>query len=120
MLSKPAPTSTFFPFSLFRTPETPETWTNLEKLFYACLRTGDDRSAHLCLERLVQRFGADNDRVMGLRGLYQEAVAKDDSDLEKILQEYQKVLSDMPMNVVSVARDSDSTVVVGLTRPANP
>lgn len=100
VLSKPAPASTFFPLSLLTTAETPDSWTELERLFVACLRTGDDESAHLCLERLTQRFGASDERVMGLRGLYQEAVAQGSEDLEQILSEYEDVLSENPMNVV--------------------
>ena len=100
VLSKAAPTSSFFPLSLITASETPDSWTDLERLFLACLRTGDDESAHLSLERLAQRFGSQDDRVMGLRGLYQEAVARNDEDLDKILGEYEDILSEKPMNVV--------------------
>lgn len=68
-------------------------------MFYACLRTGDDKSAHLFLERLTQRFGASDDRIMGLRGLYQEAVADDLKDIREILLEYNQILRDNPMNI---------------------
>lgn len=71
-----------------------------EKLMLACLRTGDDKAAHLCLEKLIDRFGATNERVMGLRGLYQEAVAKDNAALERILKEYNEVLAEDPVNTV--------------------
>ena len=71
-----------------------------EQLFLSCLRTGDDKSAHLCLERLIDRFGASNERVMGLRGLYQEAVADDDAALEKVLTEYEDALAEDPINTV--------------------
>ena len=100
VLSKPVPASNFFPLSLLTTSETPDSWTDLERLFAACLRTGDDESAHLCLERLTQRFGPSDVRVTGLRGLYQEAIAKGPEDLERILAEYEDVLSEDPMNVV--------------------
>lgn len=73
-----------------------------EKLLLSCLRTGDDQAAHSCLEKLIDRFGATNERVMGLRGLYQEAVAKDDSALEKILKEYNDVLAEDPVNTVNI------------------
>jgi hypothetical protein len=102
VLSRPAPTSSFFPLSLIAASETPDTWTDLERLFLACLRTGDDESAHLALERLTQRFGAHDERIMGLRGLYQEAEARNHNDLEKILAEYEDVLSQKPMNVVRI------------------
>lgn len=71
-----------------------------EKLLLSCLRTGDDKAAHLCIEKLIDRFGATNERVMGLRGLYQEAVAKDDAALEGILNEYDEVLAEDPVNTV--------------------
>jgi hypothetical protein len=102
MLSKPVPTSRSFPLSLMAASETPDSWTDLERLFLACLRTGDDESAHLALERLTQRFGIQDERVMGLRGLYQEAEARNDDDLNKILAEYENVLAEKPMNVVRI------------------
>jgi len=71
-----------------------------EHLFSSCLRTGDDKSAHLCLERLTDRFGASNERVMSLRGLYQEAVAEDDAALTHILNDYENVLAEDPANTV--------------------
>ena len=71
-----------------------------EKLLFSCLRTGDDKAAHNCLQKLVDRFGAKDERVMGLRGLYQEAVASNDLALESILNEYDAVLADDPVNVV--------------------
>src|SRR5438034_9223245 len=64
-----------FPVSLFATPETPELWTKYEQLLLACLRTGDDKSAHICLERLTTRFGTANERIIALRGLYHEPTA---------------------------------------------
>jgi hypothetical protein len=100
VLSKPAPASNFFPLSLIVPSETPDSWTDLERLFLACLTIGDDKSAHLSLERMTQRFGPHDERVMGLRGLYQEAEARKPDDLEKILGEYEDILSEKPMNVV--------------------
>ena len=42
---------------------------------------------------------------MGLRGMYQEAVASSTTDLEEILQSYEKILRDDPMNVVGPIRN---------------
>ena len=39
---------------------------------------------------------------MGLRGLYQEAVAEDDAALERVLQEYDEVLAEGTVNTVGV------------------
>lgn len=55
----------------------------------------------MCLEKLIERFGATNERVMGLRGLYQESVAENNAALEKILKEYNGVLAETPANTVS-------------------
>jgi ER membrane protein complex subunit 2 len=100
LLSSSAPASRIFPLTLLEKLETPAIWTDYERLFQACLRAGDDRSAHLCLERLTLRFGGSDNRVMGLRGMYQEAIANTTADLEMVLQSYERILQDDPMNVV--------------------
>ena len=88
------------PIPFLSSSESVELWASYEKLLLSCLRTGDDKGAHMCLEKLIQRFGADNERVMGLRGLYQEAIADGDAALEKILQEYNQVLDGDSANTV--------------------
>ena len=70
----------------------------------SCLRTGDEQSAHLCLQRLTERFGADNERLMALRGLFQEAIAKDDAELKQVLEEYDLILSNDPGNMVGISK----------------
>ena len=80
--------------------DTADEYGRIEKLLLACLRTGDDLSAQICLDRLSRRFGPSNERVMGLRGLYEEAVAKDVSVLEKCLEDYDEILSANPVNIV--------------------
>ncbi|KPI35342.1 uncharacterized protein AB675_9934 [Cyphellophora attinorum] len=104
VLSKTSSIATTFPLTLLSAPESPELWMEVASLFYACLRTGDDKSAHLCLEKLTQRFGEDNDRVMGMRGLYQEAVAQNEDELRKILAEYNKILVESPVNIPIMKR----------------
>ena len=91
-------------FSIY--PESTETWLVYEKLLLSCLRTGDDKAAHVCLETLVDRFGTSNERVMGLRGLYQEAIAKDTYALERILKEYNEILLEDPVNTVCLPRQN--------------
>ncbi len=66
----------------------------------SCLRTGDEQSAHLCLERLTERFGAENERLMALRGLFQEAIANDDAALKQVLEEYEAILLKDSANMV--------------------
>jgi len=98
LISKSTSMRNSLPLSILAPSETPEMWTNLERTFYACLQTSDDKSAYLALQRLTQRFGANNERVMGLKGLYQEAVAREMGDLRKIIEEYNKILSENPTN----------------------
>ncbi|KAL8857046.1 MAG: hypothetical protein Q9178_006338 [Gyalolechia marmorata] len=76
--------------------ESAEQWSTYENLLYSCLRTGDDKAAHLCLEKLGGRFGTNNERVLGLRGLYQEAMAEDKSNLLQVLHEYDETLAEDP------------------------
>lgn len=92
--------NTLIPIPFVSQAESTESWAIHERLFLSCLRTGDDKAAHRCLEKLINRFGATNERVMGLRGLYQEAVADDQLALEKILAEYNDVLAEDPANTV--------------------
>ena len=99
LLAKTAPANALSPLSFVTSSDTPETWLDLEKLVVACLQAGDDKNAHLALERLTQRFGSENERVMGLRGLYQEALAKNMQDLQKVVNGYNKILIDNPMNI---------------------
>lgn len=92
------PSSFSLPF--LSSSESTDKWTIYEHLLLACLRTGDDKSARLCLERLSDRFGATNERVMGLKGMYQEAVAEDNVTLERILKGYETILVEDPTNTV--------------------
>ena len=102
-LQKHASTGTSrIPIPILTYPESTETWVMYEKLFLSSLRTGDDKAAFNCLEKLMNRFGATNERIMGLRGLYQEAVAKDDAALERVLQEYDEILAEDSVNTVGV------------------
>ncbi|KAK7181448.1 hypothetical protein DPSP01_008666 [Paraphaeosphaeria sporulosa] len=95
-----APTSSLpWPLSLLFSRETPETWAIHENLLLAALRTGDDAAARQILDRLTTRFGADNERMVALKGMYEEALAKDDKDLEKVFNDYEKVLKDDPTNM---------------------
>lgn len=86
--------------SLFATAESADTWTMYENLMLSCLRTLDNASAHECLRRLTDRFGQENERVMALHGLFQEATAEDDAALEKILKGYAATLKKDPANLV--------------------
>jgi hypothetical protein len=89
--------------ALLSRSETTDMWIKYENLLLSCLRTGDERAAHQCLERLVARFGNDNERVMALKGLVQEADAQNNADLEKVLREYDQILGDNNTNIVCYA-----------------
>jgi len=47
---------------------------------------------------MTTRFGSDNERIIALRGIYEEALAKDDKELEKVFEGYEKVLKADPTN----------------------
>lgn len=95
--------SSIAPYSLssvYAAPETPELWTTYENLMLSCLRTGDKQSARVCLDRLLSRFGGSNERIMALQGLYREATAENDTELQKVLTEYNAILKTDPGNMV--------------------
>ncbi|RMD43966.1 hypothetical protein DV735_g1168, partial [Chaetothyriales sp. CBS 134920] len=99
IVSKASSVATSLPWSLIGPAESPETWADVVQLFYASLRTGDDKVASSCLVLLTKRFGADDHKVTGLRGVYQEALAADDDALKTILADYNKILAQDPMNI---------------------
>ncbi|KAE8147651.1 hypothetical protein BDV25DRAFT_159913 [Aspergillus avenaceus] len=85
--------------SLVNKSEEPENHGMTEQLFFACLQSGDDKSAVLCLELLTRRFGSSNERVTALRGLYEEALAENQFELEQCLHKYDALLSDNALNL---------------------
>ena len=93
--------SAFVPY--LSSSESSDVWTTYEQFLLSSLRTGDDKSALLCLDDLTSRFGASNERIMALRGLYQEAVAADDSALERVLDDYETILLEDPTNTVNLS-----------------
>ncbi|CZS89678.1 related to kinetoplast-associated protein KAP [Rhynchosporium agropyri] len=97
--STPSAISSYSVSSLWSAAETPELWTTYENLMLSCLRTGDEQSASQCLQRLTERFGTDNERLMALRGVFQEARANDDAALKNILKEYENILVQNPGNM---------------------
>lgn len=103
-LRSQAPSSLPYPLSLLTTSESAEQWQANENLLVACLRTGDDETAYICLEQLSQRFGPDNERVQALRGLYEEATAADDKALLKVLKSYDELLEEKPANIPVLKR----------------
>ncbi|KAL9020208.1 MAG: hypothetical protein Q9185_002491 [Variospora sp. 1 TL-2023] len=86
-------------------------------MLYSCLRTGDDKTAHYFLQKLALRFGKNDERVMGLRGLYQEAMAEDSSALLQMLREYDEVLVEDPTN--TPVRKRQITLLRSLSREAD-
>lgn len=86
--------------ALFSARETPELWTIYENLLISCLRVGNDEAARDCLDRLVLRFGADNERIMALEGLVKEAGADGKAELQAILEGYETILNANAANIV--------------------
>ncbi|KAL9045341.1 MAG: hypothetical protein Q9214_001598 [Letrouitia sp. 1 TL-2023] len=103
-LQKHAPTGTLLQAPFSSQPASLDLWSSYETYLFSCLKTGDDKAAHLCLEKLVNRFGANNERVMGLHGIYQEAMAEGEPALERILQEYCDILAEDPTNIPIIKR----------------
>lgn len=99
ILSTPPTSSLPWPLSLLFSRETPEAWTIHENLFYSALRTGDETSARAVLSRLEARFGERNERIITLRGIYNEATAQSNADLEKVFDGYEKILKEDPTNM---------------------
>ncbi|KAL4993675.1 hypothetical protein BDV10DRAFT_178636 [Aspergillus recurvatus] len=84
--------------------ESPSDFDSLEKLFFACIQSADDKCALSCLERLAHRFGSSNERVIALRSLYDEAVAEGQPSLERCLRTYDDILSRNPVNLPILKR----------------
>lgn len=99
--SSPGAVSSSPLLSLFSASESPELWITYENLLLSCLRTGDEQAAHQCLERLVNRFGDDNERIMAFKGLLKEAEAENNAALEVVLKEYDQILKEDNTNIVS-------------------
>ncbi|PYI10512.1 hypothetical protein BO78DRAFT_360470 [Aspergillus sclerotiicarbonarius CBS 121057] len=95
----------------------PENYGVIEQLLFSCLQSGDDKSALLCTEQLAARFGVTDEKVTGLRGLYEEATAENRSTLEKCLQQYDLVLSENPINLPILKRRV--ALLRSLSRPAD-
>ena len=85
-----------YPISLLTTNESQEKWQAYENVFLACLRTGDNDSARKCLQDLTERFGKINERVLALQGLYEEATAGSQKEVEDVLKGYEEVLEADP------------------------
>lgn len=99
ILANPPTSSLPWPLSLLFSRETPESWAIHENLLLSALRTGDEASAAQILSRLESRFGEHNERIVTLRGIYNEATAQTPAELEKVFEGYEKILREEPTNV---------------------
>lgn len=99
ILRKQSSWSLPWPLSILTENDSPEKWAIYENLLYSCLRVGDDKSATACLDKLKERFGVDNERVMGLVGVYHEAIAPDEKALNAILRSYEEAIQEKPTNM---------------------
>lgn len=89
-----------WPLSVLSADDTPDKWTQYENLYVSCLRTGDDTSARLILDKLVDRFGESNERVMAYQGMWAEAKADSPAEIMEVLKEYNDKLEEDPTNTV--------------------
>ena len=89
-----------------------ENYGVVEQLLFSCLQSGDDKSALLCTEQLAARFGVTDERILGLRGMYEEAVAENRSSLEECLQTYDLPLSENPVNLVRSSCHSIDSMLI--------
>lgn len=90
--------------------DVPDTWFLYENFLVGCLCAGQDENAKYCLEKLIERFGKNNERVMALTGLYEEATAKDKVGLERVLKQYEKMLDEDPTNIVFLPLPMKATI----------
>jgi tetratricopeptide (TPR) repeat protein len=113
-----SPTSSLpWPLSLLFSRESPESWIIHENLLLSALRTGDDKSARQVLDRLTTRFGANNERIIALRGIYEEALATTPAELEKVFQGYETILKEDPTNLS--VRKRRVAILKSLGRPGD-
>ncbi|KAL4933593.1 uncharacterized protein BDV17DRAFT_61126 [Aspergillus undulatus] len=97
--------------------ETSVEFESLEKLFFSCIQSADDKGASSCLQRLTYRFGSSNERIMALESLYDEATAKDQPGLERCLKHCDDILSQDPVNLPIMKRRI--ALLQSLCRPAD-
>ena len=81
--------------------DTYSNWALHETLFYASVRAGDDKTARRCIQRISDRFGADDDRVAGMAGVLEEVAATTTAELEEVLRGYEEALEKDPTRLVS-------------------
>ena len=93
--SKPLP----WPLSLVSSEDTEETWATYENLYLSCLRTGDDKSARAILDKLISRFGDQNERVMAYQAMYAESRLESEMDQESLLKDLGYLLEADPTNM---------------------
>lgn len=80
--------------------DTYSNWALHETLFYACIRAGEDNTAKLCIQRISDRFGSDDDRVSAMAGVLEEVMAETPQQLEQMLQVYELALEKDPTRLV--------------------
>ncbi|KAF2733737.1 protein prenylyltransferase [Polyplosphaeria fusca] len=130
IIANPPTSSLPWPLSLLFSAETPEAWVTHENALYACLRTHDDAAARQLLDRLSARFGESNERIITLRGIYEEATAKNNGELEVVFKKYEDILKQDPTNfgvrkrrvavLKSLGRTSDAITALTMLVESSP
>lgn len=85
-----------YPLNLLVSNESQEKWVAYENILIASIQTGDFSLAKQCVEALTERFGKMNERIIILKGIYDEAVASNDTELKTILKRYEDIISESP------------------------
>jgi ER membrane protein complex subunit 2 len=106
-----------YPFSLLLANDSQEKWQTYSNLFHAFLLSGQNNEAYLCLEELVDRFGKTNEHILALQGLYQEATAKDQKELEEVMRSYDEIIREDP-TIFSI-RKRRAALLKSVGRPAD-
>lgn len=85
-----------YPANLLISNESQEKWISYENILVASLQTGDHKIAQECVQALTDRFGKLNEKVIIFRGMYEEAIAANDAELNKTLTTYDDVIKELP------------------------
>ncbi|PYH97011.1 tetratricopeptide repeat domain protein [Aspergillus ellipticus CBS 707.79] len=93
-----------FPDTFVHNGKEAEDYGAIERLLFSCLQSGDDKSASCFIEQLAGRFDTLDEKVTGLKGLFEEATAEDHSSLEQYLRRYDLLLSKNPVNLPILKR----------------
>ncbi|KAJ8611893.1 hypothetical protein MRB53_037689 [Persea americana] len=85
-----------YPLNLLVSDESQEKWVAYENILVASIDAKQTEIAKQCIEEITERFGSTNERVIIFKGMYDEAVATNDGQLNAVLKRYDEVLTESP------------------------